>query len=587
MALRRRGGGNESLNAWPGYVDALSTLLMVIIFVLLVFVLAQAFLSVALSGRDQALDRVNRQMAELSDMLSLERGRSAELRVSISQLNRDLQGATTARDTLAQQLSALRVEQTKLTADRDSLKSDRDSLAARLADTGLQAQSAQARVTQLQTQVGELARRTEASSQEAATTAAQLADTRRLLADMSKRADASATQLADTQRLLADTTKRADTSATQLADTQRQLADTTKRADASSAQLAVTQRQLADTTKRADTTSSQLADTQKRLSEASTKADTSAQQLADTMTQLAEARQLLTAAQSRIQEMQQQAAELDRTVKADRATIEARLSDLARMAEQTRALTALRDDLERQAQDAAVRATTEQQRRAAVEAQLANEQKLGDSGRAQIALLNQQVEQLRAQMASVSAALEASEKADKDKDVQIANLGSRLNAALAQKVEELQRYRSDFFGKLRQVLANRPGIQVVGDRFVFQSEVLFPVGSADLSVAGWEQMRALAATLIDISKEIPPDVNWILRVDGHADRQKVQSDRYPSNWELSAARAITVVKLLIASGVPANRLAATGFGDNQPLDPSDAPDAYSKNRRIELRLTDR
>jgi chemotaxis protein MotB len=274
-------------------------------------------------------------------------------------------------------------------------------------------------------------------------------------------------------------------------------------------------------------------------------------------------------------------------VQVDKATIEARLADLAKMAEQTRALTALRDDLERQARDAAAQAMTEQQKNAAVAQQLADEKTLGDSARAQIALLNAQIDQLRSQLASVSSALDISEKADKDKDVQIANLGNRLNSALAQKVEELQRYRSDFFGKLRQVLANRPGIQVVGDRFIFQSEVLFPVGSADLSVDGWAQIKALAATLLDISKEIPPDVNWVLRVDGHADRQPVQNSRFPSNWELSSARAITVVKLLVAEGVPANRLAATAFGDNQPLDNSDTPEAYAKNRRIELRLTDR
>jgi chemotaxis protein MotB len=154
-------------------------------------------------------------------------------------------------------------------------------------------------------------------------------------------------------------------------------------------------------------------------------------------------------------------------------------------------------------------------------------------------------------------------------------------------VEELQRYRSDFFGKLRTVLAGRPGIQIVGDRFVFQSEVLFPVGSADLTVNGWEQVKALAATLIEVSKQIPPDLNWILRVDGHADRQPVQSARFPSNWELSTSRAITVVKLLIAEGVPANHLAATGFGENQPLDPGNTPEAYARNRRIEIRLTDR
>jgi chemotaxis protein MotB len=475
MALRRRGSSNEAMNPWPGYVDALSTLLMVIIFVLLVFVLAQAFLSVALSGRDRALDRVNRQMAELSDMLSLERGRSAEMRLSVAQLNRDLTAATGARDSLAQQLANLRAEESKVAADRDALKSDRDRLSAQLADSNVQLQAAQARANSLQSQVAEAAQHSDALGQDAATTAAQLADARR-----------------------------------QLADTQAHLA-----------------------------------------------------------------------------EMQRQSDALNQTVQADRATIAARLSDLATMAEQTRALTALRDELERQARDAAARAMTEQQKNAAVTAQLADEQKLGDSARAQIALLNAQLAELRTQLAGVSQALDASEKADKDKDLQIANLGSRLNSALAQKVEELQRYRSDFFGKLREVLANRPGIQVVGDRFIFQSEVLFPVGSADLSPAGVEQIKALATTLLQIAKEIPPDVNWLLRVDGHADKQPVQSPRFPSNWELSAARAITVVKLLVDQGVPADRLAATGFGDNQPIDSANTPDAYARNRRIELRLTDR
>src|SRR6185312_11618567 len=280
-------------------------------------------------------------------------------------------------------------------------------------------------------------------------------------------------------------------------------------------------------------------------------------------------------------------AEADRTVQADKATIQARLSDLAKLAEQTRALTALRDDLEKQAQDAAVRATTEQQRRQAVEAQLAGEKKLGDSARAQIALLNRQVEELKAQLTGVARALDLAEAKGRDQDVQIANLGKKLNAALAAKVEELQRYRSEFFGRLREVLQNRPDIQIVGDRFVFQSEVLFPVGSADMTPAGQEQIRALAATLKQIAAEIPKDLNWILRVDGHADRQPVSGGQFASNWELSAQRAINVVKLLVQEGVPANRLAATGFGEFQPLDTSETPASYARNRRIELRLTDR
>ncbi len=169
---------------------------------------------------------------------------------------------------------------------------------------------------------------------------------------------------------------------------------------------------------------------------------------------------------------------------------------------------------------------------------------------------------------------------------QIANLGTRLNTALASKVEELQRYRSEFFGRLREVLANRPGVQVVGDRFVFQSEVLFPVGSADMTAAGQDQIRALAATLKADRRRDPADLNWIMRVDGHADPSRAAA-RFASNWELSSPRAINVVKLLIAEGVPANHLAATGFAEFQPLRPVDTPDAYARNRRIELRLTDR
>ncbi len=151
----------------------------------------------------------------------------------------------------------------------------------------------------------------------------------------------------------------------------------------------------------------------------------------------------------------------------------------------------------------------------------------------------------------------------------------------------MQAYRSEFFGKLRSVMANRPGVQVVGDRFVFQSEVLFPVGSAELTAAGVAQMAALAVTIKDIAAKIPADVHWVLRVDGHTDPQPVKGGAFASNWELSAARAITVVKLLIADGVPAQHLAATGFGEYQPLGPGDTQDDYAKDRRIELRLTDR
>lgn len=429
--IRRRGG--NGLDAWPGYVDALSTLLMVIIFVLLVFVLSQAFMTVALNGRSQALDKANQQLSALADALSLERGRTAALQLSVSQLGGELTARTADRDTLARQL----------------------------ADANLAIQAATAANARLQGQA------TEAKGQ----------------------------------------------------------------ADAAAAQLAASKQQLA--------------------------------------------------------EMQQQIAALDRTVATDKDTLQARLSDLAKLSNEARALTALRDELEKQAQDAAARAMTEAQRRAAVEHQLADETKLGSSARAQIALLNQQIDQLKMQLSAIAASLELTQQQSAGKDAQIVNLGQKLNLALAARVEELQQYRSEFFGKLRTLLANRSGIQIVGDRFVFQSEVLFPVGSADLTPAGAAQMTALAATIKDIAAEIPPDLHWILRVDGHTDPQAVKSGAFASNWELSAQRAITVVKLLIADGVPPNHLAATGFGEYQPLGAGDTPDAYAKDRRIELRLTDR
>ncbi len=422
----RRNHGSNGLDAWPGYVDALSTLLMVIIFVLLVFVLAQAFLTVALTGRSHELDKANQQLSALADQLSLERGKSANLQLSVAQLGAELSARSAERDKLA-----------------------------------------------------------------------------------------------------------------------GQLADVT----AASAKL------------------------QAQVSSSAAQADAATRQLAD--------------AQSQLAEMKRQIAELDKTVAVDKDTLQAKLSDLATLTNQARALAALRDELESQAQDAAARAMTEQQRREAVQAQLSDEKKLGDSARAQIALLNQQIDQLKAQLSSIATSLDIQQQANKAKDAQIANLGQKLNVALAAKVEELTQYRSEFFGKLRALLANRAGIQIVGDRFVFQSEVLFPVGSADLTQAGVAQMTTLAVTIKDIASEIPPDLHWVLRVDGHTDPQPVKGGQFGSNWELSAQRAITVVKLLIADGVPPEHLAATAFGEYQPFGPGDTPDAYAKDRRIELRLTDR
>jgi chemotaxis protein MotB len=223
---------------------------------------------------------------------------------------------------------------------------------------------------------------------------------------------------------------------------------------------------------------------------------------------------------------------------------------------------------------------------AALTASLQGANETRDVAEQHAATLQSDIERLNAQLAQIAGALEASETKGRADQVVIADLGQRLQVALAEKVAEMARYRSEFFGRLREVLGDRPDIRVVGDRFVFQSEVLFPSGSAELSPEGRKTLTAFAHTLLEIASRITPDVSWVLRVDGHTDRVPISSARFPSNWELSAGRALSVVKFLTSQGVPPQRLAATGFGEFQPLDAT-GPASNARNRRIEMRLTDR
>jgi chemotaxis protein MotB len=223
---------------------------------------------------------------------------------------------------------------------------------------------------------------------------------------------------------------------------------------------------------------------------------------------------------------------------------------------------------------------------AALTEDLAKQTALSTEAQATVDLLNQQLLALRRQMAALETALATSETKDKESQTKIADLGARLNVALAKKVQELSAYRSEFFGKLNTLLKGRKDVQVVGDRFVFQAEVLFPSGSDQMNTDGLAALDTLGNALLELQGQIPPEINWVLRVDGHTDVRPI-SGKFPGNWELSSARAIAVVKFLISRGVPADRLVAAGFGEFQPLDPAKSQDAYDKNRRIELKLTER
>jgi chemotaxis protein MotB len=394
-ALSRR--GLRTTNIWPGFVDALAALLMVVIFLLMIFVLAQFFLNQALSGRDEALVELRGQVDELATLLSLERRASADLRANLTQLSADLQSSIAARDELS---AAVR------------------SMTERAASSDREAQ-----------------------------------ELRRSLLIASEKTEADRAQLEEQNRRLAD------------------------------------------------------------------------------------------------------------------------------LAGDVAALEALKGDLEREIAELGQRAETSE--RAVIE-----ERELSETARAQVALLNRQLAALREQVAQLNAALEAAETEVTEQRVEIANLGERLNAALATKVQELARYRSEFFGRLREVLGDRPNIRIVGDRFVFQSEVLFPSGSADIEPEGERQLVQVAQLITGLAEEIPSDIDWVLQINGHTDPVPIATGRFASNWELSAARAIAVVRLFIANGIPPTRLAAAGFAEFNPMDEGDTAEAHRRNRRIELKLTE-
>ena len=262
------------------------------------------------------------------------------------------------------------------------------------------------------------------------------------------------------------------------------------------------------------------------------------------------------------------------------AQLEGSETEVARLAADLNALTELKRQLESEIASRLAQLEDNQTK-------LAVQTDLSAKAAAQAELLNRQLAALRSQLEELSASLDLAKAQSKAKDVRIADLGKELNLALANKVNELQRYRSDFFGKLREVLGNRSDIQIVGDRFVVPSELLFGSGTDELTSAARSQLAQLAATLREVSAQIPPEIDWVLRIDGHTDKRPIGTARFPSNWELSSARAIAIVKHLIVSGMPANRLAANGFGEFRPLDTAENEGAYAVNRRIEIQLTNR
>ena len=290
-----------------------------------------------------------------------------------------------------------------------------------------------------------------------------------------------------------------------------------------------------------------------------------------------------------LQRLNQQISELTRMLALERASKSGLADNLVSLQASLAAAEDERDRLRGLLSAETDAATSAGTRISSLADELDTERQISERALAQVELLNQQISALRRQIATLEDALEVSEQRDRESQTQIADLGRRLNVALAQRVQELNRFRSDFFGRLRQILGDRPDIRIVGDRFVFQSEVFFGTGSDELTPEGRTEIRTIANALIELADEIPPEINWVLRVDGHTDKRPINNPtgRFRSNWDLSASRAISVVQYLVDEGVPPNRLLAAGFGEFQPIEEGDSEEILARNRRIELKLTER
>ena len=598
MALTsRRRRGDSGVSYWPGFVDAMATILLVIMFLLTVFMLAQFLLAREVSGQDTALVKLRSQVAELTELLALEEVGAASLQASLAGLTDEVDSAESERDRLAgllaqmtekndaaeQQIVVLRDKIEGAKQERNAVLSQIEQRQQVIVDLRTQAEKKAARLAAL-TQEVDVERSAKSKAQ---TRAAKAED---LIVDLRSEAEKRQTELAALGRELESTLSARNQALSDLEDRKVLIIDLRGKASQAREDLANVTASIEAERSAMSLVRDELAARKKAEQEARNEADKAERQIV--------------VLRSRIEKNRTRLATLDQIAQENQQLVVLQSKSKTRLAELERSLTVLNSKVaaavkagaEGEAKLAAqrqividLRSEAEKQRtRVAGLSRTVSAERSGKSrALAQIELLNQQLGALRRQLGALQAALDASDIRDQEQQTRIANLGRRLNVALARKVQELSKYRSEFFGRLREILSARSDIKIVGDRFVFQSEVLFPSSSANLNAAGHVEIANLASALLELEQQIPTELNWVLRIDGHTDARPIRTFQFPSNWELSSARAISVVKKLIQAGVSPNRLVAAGFGQFQPLDQNETDEAYRTNRRIELKLTER
>ncbi|WP_171232892.1 peptidoglycan -binding protein [Ruegeria sp. HKCCA4812] len=580
MALSRRTGQRFQGSVWPGFVDAMTGLLMVLTFVLTIFMVIQFVLRETISGQEDELTTLADEVAALAGALGLEERENSRLQARLGALNTTL---SQAEDDLAQAQSLIA-----------SLTTERDRQAAAL-------DQAQTRITNFEAQVAALL----AEQEQALGDIAALETEREQL--LTKQ-EALNLALAQSREEIDAQTEAARLAAARREALEAMVADLEQSGKERAAEIATLEQQLSDEeaarlveAAAAEALRNRLQDADAELTAMTLALEAQRKEAEDTLT-------LLAAAQAARAELERQFGDVNPDEL--RAQLEAAL------------------EAQTQAQaDADEQRTLAEQRQALLalaESTLSEEKEISAEAQREAALLNQQIAALRGQLGSLQALLDDFEERNEAAEIQIQTLGQDLNAALARaaseerrrrlleeaerlrleaeaealagqneelaaQAEDLQRYRSEFFGRLRDVLGDQEGVRIEGDRFVFSSEVLFPTGSAVLSAEGQQEVAKVANILRSVAAEIPPGLNWVIRVDGHTDNVPLAgSGRYRDNWELSQGRALSVVRYMVdALGIPPNRLAANGFGEFQPVNPADTPEARAQNRRIELKLTER
>ncbi|RPE67149.1 chemotaxis protein MotB [Pacificibacter maritimus] len=547
MAVLRRSSQRMSGSIWPGFVDAMTALLLVLMFVLTIFMVVQAMLRDTITGQESELNALSSEVEALARALGLEQQKTFGLEEQLGNMRATLSEARNIADAQTALITSLQADNAAQLAHISSFEAQVASLLA-------QRDSAVGRAEELTATVAELeaAKDRILSDQEAL----QLA-----LAQARDEIDAAAEQA----RLAAARREALDALVAQLQS------ETAEKDAALAAALVDTEQA---------TTALSQAEQDRLLDQAA-----------------------LQSLRDRLATSQDELTAMTLALEQERKEAEETLTLLA-------AAEAARKSLDQSAQEQLSEAQKQAALLATAKAALATETEKSAAASRKLALLNQQVAELRSQLSSLQAILDDRASRDAEANVQIDALTSRLNSALAQvaaeerrraeleeaerkrleaEAKQLENYRSEFFGRLREILGDREGVRIVGDRFVFSSEVLFDQGSATLANSGQAQIARVAQILSDVSKDIPAEIDWVIRVDGHTDRAPLSgTGEFKDNWELSQARALSVVRYMTdALGFPAGRLAAAGFGEYHPIAQGNSPAAYAQNRRIELKLTEK